>query len=96
MGTSNLDSPSEGNPMPQGGGASLTNIEAEIIRQWIQAGAKQSGNTVDTMLIHDYYTNGGQAFQTPPAAPAPAQVFSFASAPSSCPPPEMLAMRSST
>lgn len=70
----NLDSPSEGNPMPQSGTA-LTNIEAEIIRQWILAGAKQSGTTVDTLLIHNYYTNGGQAFQTPPAKPAPGTGF---------------------
>jgi hypothetical protein len=71
----NLDLPSEGNPMPQGGGASLTAYEAEVIRQWIQAGAKQTGNTVDTTLIKDYYQNGGQAFQTPPPAPAPGTGF---------------------
>ncbi len=71
----NLDLPSEGNPMPQGGGASLTAYEAEVIRQWIQAGAKQTGNTVDTTLIKDYYQNGGQAFATPPPAPAPGTGF---------------------
>ncbi|MEY3442941.1 MAG: hypothetical protein RLZZ519_1222 [Bacteroidota bacterium] len=71
----NLDLPSEGNPMPQGGGPSLTSYEAELIRQWIQAGAKQTGNTVDTTLIKEYYQNGGQAFATPPPAPAPGTGF---------------------
>lgn len=71
----NLDMPTEGNPMPQGGGPSLTSYEAELIRQWIQAGAKQTGNTVDTTLIKEYYQNGGQAFATPPPAPAPGTGF---------------------
>jgi hypothetical protein len=71
----NVESPSEGNPMPQGGAPSLSAYEAEIIRQWILTGAKQSGSQVDTALIKDYYTNGGQAFETPPAPPAPGTGF---------------------
>lgn len=65
----NLQAPAEGNPMPYNAPA-LSAYEAELIRQWILAGAKQSGTTVDTAVIWNYYTNGGQAFQTPPAAPA--------------------------
>lgn len=71
----NLDLPSEGNPMPQGGAPSLSAYDAEIIRQWIQAGAQQTGNVVDTALIKSYYTNGGQPFEAAPAAPAPGTGF---------------------
>ncbi len=67
----NLDLPSEGDPMPQGGAPSLSSYEAELIRQWILTGASQSGSQVDTALILDYYTNGGQALSPPPPAPAP-------------------------
>lgn len=71
----NLDQPSEGNAMPQGGGPSLSAYEAELIRQWILAGANETGTSVDTAIIWDYYQNGGQAFQTPPPAPAPGTGF---------------------
>lgn len=69
-----LDSPSEGVQMPQNG-AAISAYEAEVIRQWIQTGAKQTGTQVDTTLIWDYYHNGGQAFETPPPAPAPNEGF---------------------
>ncbi len=71
----NLDMPAEGNPMPQGGAPSLSAYDAEIIRQWIQAGAQQTGNVVDTALIKTYYTNGGQPFEAAPPAPAPGTGF---------------------
>jgi mono/diheme cytochrome c family protein len=62
--------PDEGVAMPSGGAPALSGYEAELIRQWIMTGAKQTGSQVDTVLIKNYYDNGGQAFQTPPAAPA--------------------------
>lgn len=54
-----------GHPFP------LQNAEIELIRQWIIAGAPQTGAVVDYPLLQDYYTNGGEEFipvPTPPAA----------------------------
>jgi hypothetical protein len=71
-----LSQPQEGEYMPAyGGPPPLTSYEAELIRQWILTGAKQTGTQVDTALIWNYYANGGQAFQTPPPAPAPGTGF---------------------
>jgi hypothetical protein len=65
----NLSSPDEGNPMPYNA-PSLSAYEAELIRQWIITGAKQTGTQVDTSIIYNYYTNGGLAFEAAPPAPS--------------------------
>jgi hypothetical protein len=72
-----LSQPDEGQYMPAyGGPPALTSYEAELIRQWILTGAKQTGTQVDTSLIWNYYNGtGGQAFETPPPAPAPGTGF---------------------
>lgn len=81
----NLDSPSEGQPMPATG-PSLSAYEAELIRQWILTGAKQTGTQVDTAIIWNYYNNGGQAFQTVPAPPAAGTGFQIRFGPLFIPP----------
>jgi hypothetical protein len=70
-----LEGVAEGNPMPSQGAPALSAYEAELIRQWIMTGAKQTGTQVDTSLIYSYYTNGGQPFEAAPAAPAPGEGF---------------------
>jgi hypothetical protein len=52
-------------------GAGLTTIEAEFIRQWIMNGAKQTGNLIDTNILHAYYNDPTPAaFLPKPAKPA--------------------------
>lgn len=52
-------------------GAGLSTIEAEFIRQWIMNGAKQTGNLVDTNVIHAYYNDPTPAaFLPKPPKPA--------------------------
>jgi len=67
----------EGNSMPDA--LSLTDEEKETIRQWILYGAKQNGtsvNSFDTLLIQDYYANGGlESMPIPPPAPDSADGF---------------------
>ena len=54
----------------------LTDYEKELVRQWIQYGAPQTGDVVDTSLIYTYYTVGGiDGSPTPLPAPAPADGF---------------------
>lgn len=38
-------------------GANLSNSEVEYIRQWIMNGAAQTGVTIDTSMINDYYND---------------------------------------
>ncbi|MBL8960058.1 MAG: hypothetical protein JNJ98_09410 [Gemmatimonadetes bacterium] len=45
-------SPAYGSPMPLGGQV-ITNGELEFIRRWIEAGAPERGNVVDTMVLAD-------------------------------------------
>ncbi|HXH19286.1 MAG TPA: T9SS type A sorting domain-containing protein [Chitinophagales bacterium] len=63
---------SEKNGHPDG---SLQDYEIELIRQWIIAGAQETGNVVDYQLLQDYYTNGGLDFIPIPQAPAPGKGF---------------------
>ena len=68
---------SEGDPMPKGG-TSLTNVEKELIRQWILFGAPMTGEVVKEQLLVDYYDNGLAADAFPngaPAAPLPSEGF---------------------
>ena len=67
----------EVDPMPSA--INLTDEEKETIRQWILHGAMQNGtslNSFDTLLIQDYYTNGGvESMPTAPPAPDSADGF---------------------
>ncbi len=68
----------EGDLMPPyGGGEALTNIELEVIRQWIQYGASETATLPDNIedLIEDYYTNGGYEPVPRPAPPAAGKGF---------------------
>ena len=55
----------------------LTDVEKELIRQWILYGARFSGTSVDESLLEDYYTTGGmESFPNGrPAAPDPSEGF---------------------
>lgn len=65
----------DGQPMPPYGQPQLTEVEKEMIRQWVLHGAPLQGTVVDKSLIEDYYENGGlQSFPDgPPPAPAPGE-----------------------
>lgn len=67
----------EGAVMPDGVGAiPLTNKEIELIRQWIYAGAPQTGLVVDTAVVNQYY-NGYGITSVAPAHPLPTAPGSF-------------------
>ncbi len=67
-------SANEGNPMPQYA-PPLTNIEFELVRQWIYAGAPQTGDVVPLDVITSYYTEGGFQSIERPEPPAPGTGF---------------------
>lgn len=64
----------EGAVMPQNQPV-LEKEEVELIRQWIQYGAKQTGTQVNTQKLYDYYHVNGMARIAKPAAPAPGEGF---------------------
>lgn len=60
----------EGAIMPMYGGTQLTNEQAELVRQWIIAGASETTESVDTSLIGKFYREGGiSATKRKPDAP---------------------------
>lgn len=62
--------------MPPATQDQLTDVEKEMIRQWILYGAPETGEVVDESLIEDYYGGMGLAsFDTPPPAPDPSEGF---------------------
>ncbi len=62
--------------MPPSNQTQLTDVEKEMIRQWILYGAPQNGEVVDPDLIEMYYSGQGIAsFDTPPPAPDPSEGF---------------------
>jgi hypothetical protein len=67
----------EGSSMPAYPGTQLTELEKEVIRQWILYGAKSSGIQFDKSVLEDYYAgNGNQSFPSgPPPAPDPSEGF---------------------
>lgn len=74
--TVSLDA-NEGNAMPDGG-SSLSDVEKELIRQWILHGAPESGEVVKESVLTDYYVNGMANESFPngaPAAPSPSEGF---------------------
>ena len=58
----------EGAMEPQNA-SSITDLEIETVRQWILAGAKETGINFDFAVVEDYYTNGG--IESVPNVPAP-------------------------
>lgn len=67
--------PNEGAVMPNPPNPPMTKYEIEMVRQWIMAGAPQTGMVVDTSLINEYYTVGGINSVTALAPPAPGTGF---------------------
>lgn len=67
----------EGGSMPPANVDQLTEVEKEMIRQWILFGAPSGGTVVDPQLIEDYYTGGGlESFPDgPPEAPSAEEGF---------------------
>lgn len=67
----------EGQNMPPYGQPTLTNVEKELIRQWILYGAPASGTVVDPEILEDYYAGMGLAAfpDGAPAAPSPEEGF---------------------
>ncbi|HRI27531.1 MAG TPA: T9SS type A sorting domain-containing protein [Chitinophagales bacterium] len=69
-------SPEEGTTMPPYGSSQpLTNVELEMMRQWIYAGATANGDgptgyTVNQQAVLDYYADGGLPVLARPAPPA--------------------------
>ncbi|MBK8491680.1 MAG: T9SS type A sorting domain-containing protein [Saprospirales bacterium] len=54
----------------------ITNLEKELIRQWVLFGAPATGTVVDEQILVDYYAGQGEtSFPTPPPAPAPGEGF---------------------
>lgn len=66
----------EGVACPQDTVNTLSNSEVELIRQWIYAGAPQTGNVVDTVVINKYY-NGWGIDNSPASHPLPTDPGSF-------------------
>ena len=65
----------EGAPMPFYSNP-ISNLEKELIRQWILFGAPGNGTVVEEQLLVDYYDGAGNAsFPTPPPAPDPEDGF---------------------
>ena len=67
----------EGSSMPNYPGTPLTDVEKEIIRQWILYGAKTIGTQFNKSVVESFYNTGGEkAFPDgPPPAPAPGEGF---------------------
>lgn len=61
---------------PQPGGA-LTDLEKEVIRQWILFGGKSTGTQFSKAVLEEFYSgNGEKSFPDgPPPAPAPGEGF---------------------
>lgn len=77
--TIHLDPDEEGQSMPPYGQPTLTEVEKELIRQWILYGAPASGTVVDREVLETYYSGMSQASfpDGPPPAPAPEEGFQF-------------------
>lgn len=61
----------EGSKMPLYGGEQLTDVEREIIRQWILFGAPLTGNVVDETLLETFYNDGEGYWTIDPQDPPP-------------------------
>lgn len=68
----------EGSAMPQNfPGNALTDLEKEIVRQWILFGAKSTGILFNKSVVETFYNVGGEKSfpDGPPPAPAPGEGF---------------------
>ena len=67
----------EGQAMPPAGHEPLTDVEKELLRQWILFGAPAEGEVVEETLLEEYYSgNAIQSFPDgPPPAPTPGEGF---------------------
>lgn len=68
----------EGDAMPQNFPSNaLTEVEKEVIRQWILFGAKNTGVLFDKSLVETFYNIGGEKSfpDGPPPAPAPGEGY---------------------
>src|SRR5690606_25072093 len=55
--------------------SAMAPYEIELVRQWIIAGAKATGNRVNYNIIQDFYNNGGLPAVNIPPAPDPSEGF---------------------
>jgi len=86
IGSNNFDpyitkTTAEGNHMPSGGAPSLAKHEIELVRQWIFAGAPETGTVVNYQVLQDYYANGGLPFINVPAPPPASEGFQVRNGP---------------
>jgi mono/diheme cytochrome c family protein len=65
----------EGQAMPPYGSTPLTNVEIETVRQWILAGAPQTGAVVNINTLQSYYSEGGLPLMQRPEPPNPQEGF---------------------
>jgi len=65
-----------GQAMPPYPNEQLTDVEKELVRQWILYGAPPTGTVVDEDLLEEYYSgNGIASFEVAPPAPDPSEGF---------------------
>ncbi len=65
-----------GEAMPPYPNEQLTDVEKELVRQWILYGAPPTGTVVDESLLEEYYSgNGIASFEVAPPAPDPSEGF---------------------
>jgi len=66
-----------GDIMPKNNPDGMSDYEKEVIRQWINFGARENDNAFDTDVIATYYDTGGEESfpDGPPPAPAPEEGF---------------------
>lgn len=78
----------EGSSMPAYPGTPLTELEKEVLRQWILYGAQSTGTQFDKSLLETFYSGVGEkAFPGgPPPAPAPGEGFQVKMGPFYLPP----------
>lgn len=78
----------EGSSMPAYPGTALTDLEKEVLRQWILYGAQTSGTQFDKSLLETFYSGVGEKSfpDGPPPAPAPGEGFQVKMGPFFLPP----------
>jgi len=66
-----------GDIMPKNNPDGMSEYEKEVIRQWINFGARENDNAFDSEVVRSYYENGGEESfpDGPPPAPDPSEGF---------------------
>lgn len=80
-----LLSVADGAAMPMGG-QMLTNVEIELIRQWILFGCPDTGTVVDTQVLHNFYHVNGATRAVRPSPPPDSVGFQIKYGPFFLPP----------